>query len=129
MRPGPRIRDDRGFMPDVQLFRRGGRPVPMAGLETGAPDLAIEVISPASGRYDRVEKLRGYVEIGVPEYWIVDPERQTFERLLLDAAGGYRIADALAGDATVAPPSLPGLTIELGELWRLPAWFEGDAGG
>jgi Uma2 family endonuclease len=119
-----RIRKNRGFMPDVQLFLRGGRPIPNAGLDRGAPDLAVEVISPSSGRYDRVEKLQGYAEIGVPEYWIVDPERQTLERLLLDPPGTYRIADALAGDATLAPASLPGLVIELRELWTLPDWFD-----
>lgn len=119
-----RIRDDRGFMPDVQFFRRGGYPLPSAGLDAGAPDLAVEVISPTSGRYDRIEKLRGYAGIGVPEYWIVDPERQTLERLLLDAPGSYRIADALAGDVTFEPASLPGLAIELGELWNLPEWFD-----
>ena len=118
-----RIRDDRGFMPDVQLFLRGGRPIPSAGLDAGAPDLAVEVISPSSGRYDRVEKQKGYAEIGVPEYWIVDPERQTFERLVLDSPGTYRLADALAGDVTFAPASLPDLVIDLGELWRLPEWF------
>lgn len=52
-----RIRHDRGFMPDVQFFKRGGRVVPNEGLDTGAPDLAVEVISRKSGRYDRIEKL------------------------------------------------------------------------
>jgi Uma2 family endonuclease len=118
-----RIRRDRGFEPDVQLFRTGGRPIQHTGLEAGAPDLAVEVISPSSGRYDRVHKLQGYASIGVPEYWIVDPERQTFERLLLDDSGAYRIADALDGDATLEPASMPGLVIPLGELWRLPEWF------
>lgn len=117
-----RIRDDRGFMPDAQFFRRG-RLVPSEGLDAGAPDLAVEVISRTSGRYDRSDKLQGYAEIGVPEYWIVDPEQQTFERFLLDAQGTYRMADALVGDATFAPASFPGFAIELGDLWRLPEWF------
>jgi Uma2 family endonuclease len=118
-----RIRRDRGFMADVQLFRTGGRPLQYAGLESGAPDLAVEVISPSSGRYDRVHKLQGYAAIGVAEYWIVDPERQTLERLVLDDSGIYRIADALDGDATLEPASMPGLVMPLGELWRLPEWF------
>ena len=118
-----RIRRDRGFMPDVQLFRAGGRPLQHAGLESGAPDLAVEVISPTSGRYDRVYKLQGYAAIGVPEYWIVDAERETLERLVLDANGTYRIADALAGDDVLRPASMPGLEIPLAELWRFPEWF------
>ena len=118
-----RVRRDRGFMPDVQLFRRGGRPLQHAGLESGAPDLAAEVISPSSGRYDRVHKLQGYAAIGVPEYWIVDPERQTLERLVLEESGTYRIADALGGDDTLAPASMPGFVMPLGELWRYPEWF------
>jgi Uma2 family endonuclease len=118
-----KIRRNHGFMPDVQFFRRGGRPIANTGLDTGAPDLAIEVSSPKTARYDRVEKLRGYAEIGVPEYWIVDPEEQTLQRLVLDTPGTYRIAEALAGDVTFAPGSLPELVMELGELWKLPEWF------
>lgn len=120
-----KIRNDRGFMPDVQYFQRGGRPVPNQGLDTGAPDLAIEVISPGSGRYDRNQKLRGYAEIGVPEYWIIDPERQTLDRFVLESTGVYRTAEALAGDVPFAPESFPDLVLDLGELWRLPEWFEG----
>lgn len=120
-----KIRADRGFMPDVQYFQRGGRAIPQQGLDAGAPDLAVEVISRASVRWDRVEKLHGYAVIGVPEYWIVDPERQTFERFLLDSPGTYRREDALAGDATLEPATFPGLVLDLAELWRPPDWFDG----
>jgi Uma2 family endonuclease len=119
-----KIRTDRGFMPDVQYFARGGRAVPQQGLDAGAPDLAIEVISRASVRYDRSEKLRGYAEIGVPEYWIFDPERRTLERFLLEPTGTYGEPGVLTGDATFAPPTFPGLVLDLAELWRLPDWFE-----
>jgi Uma2 family endonuclease len=118
-----KIREDRGFMPDVQYFRRGGRPVPFHGLDAGAPDLAVEIVSPGRGRFDRVVKLGGYAAIGVPEYWIVDPERRTLERLVLEATGAYRIAEALSGDATLELESFPGLAIDLGDLWQLPDWF------
>jgi Uma2 family endonuclease len=118
-----RIRRDRGFMPDVQLFRTGGRPLQQRGLESGAPDLAVEVISPSSGRYDRVHKLQGYAAIGVPEYWILDPEHQTLQRFVLGESAIYSVTDALSGDDVFAPSSMPGLVIPLGELWRLPEWF------
>ena len=54
-----------------------------AGLVRGPPDLVVEVVSPSSRRYDRVTKLRWYAQLGVPEYWIVDPEARTIERLVL----------------------------------------------
>ena len=45
----------------------------------GAPDLAIEILSPSSRSRDLVLKLRKYKAAGVREYWVVDPEyRQVF---------------------------------------------------
>jgi Uma2 family endonuclease len=120
-----KIRDDRGVMPDVQFFRRGGRPLPDLGLDADAPDLAVEVVSPSSRRYDRVTKLEWYASIAVPEYWIVDPDRRTVERLVLDPEGHYRLAETVEGDSTFAPASFEGLEIPLRELWGLPEWFGG----
>jgi len=115
-----RIREDRGVMPDVQFFRRGGRPVPDRGLDRGAPDLAVEVISPTSVRYDRVVKLAWYASIGTPEYWIVDPKARTVERFLLASDGMLQLADALSGDARFAPDTFPDLEIDLAQLWSTP---------
>jgi Uma2 family endonuclease len=42
--------------------------------------LAVEVLSPASQRTDRVTKRDFYMESGVAEYWIVDLESRLFER-------------------------------------------------
>ncbi|MBE2238151.1 MAG: Uma2 family endonuclease [Caldilineaceae bacterium] len=39
----------------------------------GAPDLAVEIISPSSRQYDSVEKLVNCGRFGVQEYWLVDP--------------------------------------------------------
>ena len=41
--------------------------------------LAIEVISPSSGRHDRVRKRPKYQQY-VDEYWIIDPDARLFER-------------------------------------------------
>jgi len=41
--------------------------------------LAIEVLSPATARYDRFTKRRLYQEVGVPTYWIVDPDEHAVE--------------------------------------------------
>jgi Uma2 family endonuclease len=114
-----RIDDRRGVMPDVQFYCKGRSPNPPQGLESGAPDLVVEVVSPASVRYDRVTKLNWYLSIQVPEYWLVDPEARTVERLVLEGSN-YRIAASLALDGRFEPDSFPGLSIDLAELFTLP---------
>ena len=113
-----RISARRGVMPDVQFYRTENNPPPSEhqALTRGRPDLAVEVVSPSGRRYDRVVKLAYYASIGVPEYWIVDPEAQTLERLVLGDAS-YVIADALSGDDVFRPASFEGLQVPLRELW------------
>lgn len=115
-----RISDRRGVMPDLQYFTaEHASALPPRALEEGRPDLAVEIVSTTSRRYDRVVKLAWYASIGVPEYWIVDPEARTLERLVLGSEG-YVIKDALEADASFSPSSFAGLTIPLAELWRAP---------
>jgi Uma2 family endonuclease len=52
----------------------------------GAPDLVVEVSSPATIGYDRREKQDAYARAGVPEYWIVHPGEQTIEVLMLEGS-------------------------------------------
>jgi Uma2 family endonuclease len=114
-----RISDRRGVMPDVQFYRRGNTAAREqdAGLVRGHPDLAVEIVSPSSRRYDRVTKLHWYAQLGVPEYWIVDPEARTLEQLLL-REGAYVIAASLAESETFRPSTFEGLAIPLAELWE-----------
>lgn len=53
-----------------------------------APDLVIEVLSPATASHDLVEKKTIYERNGIDEYWIVDPLATTVTVFRLDA-GGY----------------------------------------
>jgi len=48
--------------------------------EIGALLLAVEILSPATARYDRIVKRRLYLEQAIPEYWIVDCDARCFER-------------------------------------------------
>jgi Uma2 family endonuclease len=41
--------------------------------------VVVEVLSPTTARADRFTKRRLYQEVGVPTYWIVDPERRCVE--------------------------------------------------
>lgn len=113
-----RVAPKRGVMPDVQLFlptnpRKRGND---QGLAKGHPDLVVEIVSPSSRRYDRVIKLRYYASIGVPEYWLVDPEARTVERLVLGEKG-YVIVQVEADDEIFRPPMLEGFALHLARLW------------
>lgn len=113
-----RISNRRGVMPDVQFYRRGNEPAEdqEQGLARGRPDLVVEVVSPSSKRYDRVKKLHWYAQLGVPEYWLVDPEAQTLERLAL-REGVYAIVESCGGDEVFRPASFEGLEIPLAKIW------------
>jgi len=50
----------------------------------GAPDLVVEVSSPGTMRHDLTGKLQAYARAGVPEYWVVNPDAETIEVLLLE---------------------------------------------
>ncbi len=64
-------------------------------------DLAVEIVSPSSGKRDRETKFEGYQRIGVPEYWLIDPVRREAAFYRLDGepyqAGGVYRAVATAG--------------------------------
>jgi len=66
----------------------------------GSPDMVVEILSPASQRRDRLEKLRLYQRFGVREYWIVDPEYKTVSVHLLEG-GKYMIS--VFGDEGAVP--------------------------
>ena len=123
-----KVSDRRGIMPDVQYFRPGCQPA-QQGLAVGAPDLAVEVISPTSARYDRVTKLEWYRSIGTPEHWIVDPESRAVQAFVLHD-GHWLLREHVAlpepdeEPATQAvmfrPTTFSGVEIDLERLFAVP---------
>ena len=81
----------------------------------GAPDLVIEILSPGTARRDLGEKLRLYAESGVTEYWIVDPELETFE-LLENTPTGFRVG--LPEGSVYRSAAIAGLELDLEAFWR-----------
>ena len=63
----------------------------------GAPDLIIEILSPATALKDKTIKFNVYQEAGVREYWIVDPEGKTVSANTLEN-GRYNDVSYTAAD-------------------------------
>jgi len=82
----------------------------------GAPDLAIEIVSPDSQSRDRRDKYRDYEAAGVREYWIIDPMNEDLEVHVLDAEGRYRPMRIEGG--RVASSVLTGFSLQVESLWQ-----------
>jgi Uma2 family endonuclease len=68
-----------------------------------APLLVVEVLSRSTRRRDRGEKREIYAELGVPHYWLVDPERHAATVLRL-AGDSYEEAMTAVGELLVDEP-------------------------
>ncbi len=101
--------------PDLVVVAEA-RQVSARGIE-GAPLLVVEVLSPSTRAQDRTVKSRRYAALGIPHYWIVDPEARRIECYRAEA-GAYTLALEGQGDTTLAFPAWPGLTVALTDLWR-----------
>ncbi|HEX6747134.1 MAG TPA: Uma2 family endonuclease [Longimicrobium sp.] len=85
----------------------------------GPADLVIEVISASTRVVDRGEKFFEYEQAGVPEYWLIDPERKKVEAYRLGEDGTYEPVQT--GDPPVLRShSLPGMWIAVEWLWQQP---------
>lgn len=101
-------------VPDIALFIRSNV-VEMDGYVHSAPELVVEVLSPANTRAERAEKLKDYESLGVPEAWVVSPEAQTVEVLLLEN-GRLRTAELLR-EGRITPARFPEAAIEIESIW------------
>lgn len=81
----------------------------------GVPDLAVEVISQGSWKRDRVEKKALYEQVGVAEYWIVDPESRSIEVFAL-WKGVYQLHSRAAESETAKSKLLAGFKISFSQL-------------
>ena len=78
--------------------------------------LAVEVVSPGAEQISRdyTEKVAEYQEIGIPEYWIVDPIEQKITVLVLDK-GSYT-KTVFTGDEAIASVLFPELKLTAAEI-------------
>lgn len=101
-------------VPDLAIFQ-ADRIVEKDGYIHSAPELIVEVLSPANTRAERAEKLRDYESLGVPEVWVVSPEAQTVEVLLLQ--DGRLSTTSLLHEGQIKPARFPEAAVEIASIW------------
>jgi Uma2 family endonuclease len=79
-------------------------------------DLVLEIVSPDEPERDLVIKREEYAELGIPEYWIVNPLNRTITVLALDGAA-YREHGVFAPGTRATSVLLAGFSISVGEVF------------
>ncbi len=82
----------------------------------GAPNMVVEVLSPATEDRDRTVKRARYLKYGVVEYWIVDPQSRTIEVLRAEATN-FETERIYAPGTTMVSPELPGLEVDVANIF------------
>ena len=102
--------------PDILFVSNERRHIRTRENIQGAPDLVVEILSPATAERDRTVKSALYAQHGVHEYWIVDPDARTITVFLLNE-GDFEEVDTYSEGETLTSPMLAGFSIALDEIF------------
>ena len=81
------------------------------------PLLVVEIVSPGELQHDRdyVAKRAQYDDIGIPEYWVVDPQERTIS-VFTEQAGRYGNPQVLTERNRLTSTQLPTLDIAIADV-------------
>jgi len=103
------IREGKFREPDLLVVRDAYDPRRQNRFWLGA-DLVVEIVSPDDPERDTKVKRADYAEIGIPEYWIVNPEDETIAVLTL-AGSVYREHGLFLRGMTASSALLAGFAV------------------
>jgi Uma2 family endonuclease len=87
----------------------------------GAPDMVIEILSPSNSEIPLLLKFSKYLQAGVREYWIVDPETKYIQVHILEPedekSPEHFISSVYHNAETLKVAILPGLNIDVSGIW------------
>lgn len=107
------------YAPDILWYGEGRAPGTDGGRPSPMPEIAVEVRSPSTWRYDVGVKLAVYEQRGLRELWLVDTRADTvlvFRRSDPDVET-FDVALELEPDEQLTSPQLPGFALALAELF------------
>jgi Uma2 family endonuclease len=120
--PVLRLKDPANRYPDLVILRPEHLELTQRRLtitlDMPPPQLIVEVVSPGKTNRDRdyIHKRAQYAAIGVPEYWLIDPQAQTILVLELQAVD-YREVGTFQGSDSIICPSFPSLILAAEQLF------------
>lgn len=82
----------------------------------GAPDIVVEILSPANHKKELKHKYQVYEEAGVKEYWVVDPAEKSLQVYLL-TNGVFLASRPLFEDDKLVSQTLPGFSLDMTDLF------------
>lgn len=102
--------------PDIIYISKERLSIIAEGEIRGAPDLVIEILSPATAERDRTYKRTLYARHGVREYWLVAPDERSIEVMKLGEAG-FEPVHSYRKEEILTSPLLEGLHLNLEEVF------------
>ena len=110
------LSDINTLQPDILFISNERKRIITEANVQGAPDLAIEILSPSDPNRDKVLKREIYERHGVNEYWLVDPYDRNITVLLLEG-DAYQTAGIYTEGDTLTSSTLSGFTLNLADLF------------
>lgn len=105
------------YNPDILWYAEDRVPARSDQPPYPMPNIAIEVRSESTWRYDVGVKKRVYEERGLPELWLVDTRAQAVRVFRRSAPEAAVFDVVLERDEQLDSPQLPGFSLALGELF------------
>jgi Uma2 family endonuclease len=109
---GAQVSEYDTFVPDVAVVRLGEQPLSVR-IYRGAPELAIEVVSPTDTAKHLERKVDAYLQGGAKSVWIVFPEART---VMVHTCESVR---KLKPDQLITDPLLPGFSSPVAAFFEL----------
>ena len=105
------------IVPDVAGWKRERFTPPAKAVSIEiVPDWILEVLSPSTGRTDRMLKMPRYAEFGVSHLWLIDPILKTLEVFKLENKG-WRLLAVHGENEIVRAEPFEAMEIKLETLW------------
>ncbi len=114
---GYQLADDLLFQPDVGFISKARAPKLPARFFEGAPDLAVEIISPSERHTEIRAKISAYLAHGGQFVWIVYPDEQIVDVWQAQPDGALRVESFDKGQTLRAGDLLPEFSLPVAALF------------